>query len=119
RMYRALGHAPIGGFEIMSEFTKLDNNVVVRKSDAEKYFGLKSTAIDDAIASGFIPRPYPLGGGDSRAVVWFGHQINEFQQKVRENRDAWERERKEQRHREAVAREATKRVRRRRLANDE
>jgi predicted DNA-binding transcriptional regulator AlpA len=54
----------------------LGPNDVVRKKDGYRFFGLKSTGIDDAIAKGRIPKPVKLS---PRCVVWMGSQIIEWQ----------------------------------------
>jgi predicted DNA-binding transcriptional regulator AlpA len=57
---------------------QLEPNQVVRKHNGYSYFGLKSTALDDAIKSDLIPKPVKLTPG-GRAVGWFGWQIIEWQ----------------------------------------
>jgi predicted DNA-binding transcriptional regulator AlpA len=57
----------------------LEPNMIVRKKDAYKYFGLKPTAIDEGIKVGRIPKPMRITGG---AVGWLGSQIMEWQQRL-------------------------------------
>lgn len=53
---------------------ELDPNQIVRKGEGPKYFGLKSTALDDAIKAELIPAPFALTEG-GRAKGWTGRQI--------------------------------------------
>jgi predicted DNA-binding transcriptional regulator AlpA len=79
--YRLLG-AQSTGTEQRSGIVKkpttleLGPNQIVRKVDGHKYFGYKSTQIDEQIKNGTIPKPHKLG---LRAVGWFGWQILEWQ----------------------------------------
>jgi predicted DNA-binding transcriptional regulator AlpA len=52
----------------------IDPNEVVRREQGAKYFGLKRTALDEAIKKGAVPRPFPLTEG-GRATGWLGRQI--------------------------------------------
>jgi predicted DNA-binding transcriptional regulator AlpA len=60
---------------------ELGPNDIVRKRDACRFFGLKSTAIDEAIARGAIPKPIALTPG-GRAKGWLGSQILDHQRKL-------------------------------------
>jgi predicted DNA-binding transcriptional regulator AlpA len=62
---------------------ELRPNEIVRKKDGFKYFGLKRTALDDAIKNNLIPKPFPLTK-DGRAVGWTGQQILDHQRKLLE-----------------------------------
>jgi predicted DNA-binding transcriptional regulator AlpA len=72
-----------------SERKPLPDNVIVRRKDGELYFGWKKTALDSKIASGEIPKPFPLSA-DGRACGWFGWQVNEYHAKIRANAEQWE-----------------------------
>ena len=96
----------------MPEFKKLDDNIIVRRRDGERFFGFKKTHLDKKIADGEIPRPFPLSP-DGRAVAWFGWQINQCHDQVRANAEQWEQARAAKRHSAALDREAKKRNRRR------
>jgi hypothetical protein len=53
-------------------------NEIIRRSDGRRWFGLRDTQIDDAIAGGKIPRPMKLIDG-GRAAGWLGIHVIEFQ----------------------------------------
>jgi hypothetical protein len=57
-----------------STFAELLPNEIVRLFDGPKYFGLKPTALNDAISKGLIPRPMALTVG-GRAKGWTGAQV--------------------------------------------
>ena len=57
-------------------------NQIVRKKDGWKYFGYRSTTLDDKIADGTIPKPIKLG---ARACGWFGSQILSWQEQLLKN----------------------------------
>ena len=57
---------------------ELDPNQIVRKGQGPKYFGLRPTALDDAIKAKLIPAPFVLIEG-GHAKGWLGSQIIEWQ----------------------------------------
>lgn len=57
---------------------ELDPNQIVRTRDGYKYFGLKSTALSDAIRDKRIPAPFTLTDG-GRIKGWTGQQIIQWQ----------------------------------------
>jgi hypothetical protein len=90
------------------EFKKLDDNVIIRWRDGEKYFGWRKTALKAKIRTGEIPRPYPAGP-DGRASFWYGWQVNRHNEKILANAEEWEAARKAKRSAQALEREARKR----------
>jgi predicted DNA-binding transcriptional regulator AlpA len=60
----------------------LGPNDVVRKKDGYRYFGLRSTGLDDAIKAGRIPKPTRLS---PRCTVWLGSDILEWQRQKLES----------------------------------
>jgi predicted DNA-binding transcriptional regulator AlpA len=54
----------------------LEADELIRKSKGSKYFGLKHSALEDAIDRGEIPRPFTLTA-TGRAKAWTGRQIIE------------------------------------------
>lgn len=67
---------------VKETITELSPNQIIRKKDGAKYFGYRSTTLDDKINDGTIPKPIKLG---ARAVGWFGHQILAWQQELIKN----------------------------------
>ncbi|MGA2795924.1 MAG: hypothetical protein ABSE69_20940 [Roseiarcus sp.] len=61
---------------------ELEPNILIRKCDGHKYFGLKRTQIDEHIKAGNIPAPVSLSDS-GRAKAWFGFQINEYHRRLR------------------------------------
>ncbi len=80
----------------------LSPNTIVRKADGPRVFGLRPTAIDDAIAEGRIPPPMRLTLG-GRACGWTGAQILEHRHKLLEQAERDAAERAAQRTRKATA----------------
>ena len=60
--------------EELPNLAELEPDQIIRKCDGPKYFGLKSTALDDAIDRGDIEPPMALTAG-GRARGWTGRQI--------------------------------------------
>ena len=58
----------------------IEPNKIYRKTHPEtrKILGLKPTAIDDAIADGTLPEPWPLTS-HGKATGWLGEQLIEVQ----------------------------------------
>src|SRR5262249_51954813 len=56
----------------------IERNKIYRKTHPEtrKILGLKPTAIDEAIADGTLPEPWPLTG-HGKATGWLGEQLIE------------------------------------------
>jgi predicted DNA-binding transcriptional regulator AlpA len=79
-MFKEQNHPPleVTGNIIGGVYAELQPYVVIRKIDAFRVFGLRSTRIDGAIAEGEIPTPIKFG---KRACGWTGVQINEFYRK--------------------------------------
>jgi len=101
----------------MPEFPKLPDHIVIRRKDGEQYFGFKKTHLDQKIADGTVPKPFPLSA-DGRASGWYGWQINEHNDKIRANAGQWEETRAAKRRAAALDREAKKRARRRRSGDE-
>jgi predicted DNA-binding transcriptional regulator AlpA len=60
----------------------IERNKIYRKTHKEtrKILGLQATAIDDAIADGTLPEPWPLTG-HGKVTGWLGEQLIEVQRK--------------------------------------
>jgi predicted DNA-binding transcriptional regulator AlpA len=59
-------------------YPELQPYVAVRKCHWYRVYGLRASAIDEAIERGDIPKPIAFG---KRAVGWTGVQINEHHRK--------------------------------------
>src|SRR5262249_22834560 len=81
----------------------IERNKIYRKTHPQtrKILGLNPTAIDDAIADGPLPVPWPLTG-HGKATGWLGEQLIEVQR----NRLAAAEQRAAQRAAQRVARAA-------------
>ena len=61
-----------------TKIDELDPRQIVRKGQGPKYFGLRPTALDEAIKAKRIPAPFVLIEG-GHATGWLGSQIIEWQ----------------------------------------
>jgi predicted DNA-binding transcriptional regulator AlpA len=59
----------------------LDPHAIVRKKNGPKYFGISERHLDDAIASGAVPRPLQLLPG-GYACGWLGSTIIAWQREL-------------------------------------
>lgn len=59
----------------------LDPAEIFRPKQAEKYFGLKHTQINEKVRAGEIEAPFLLGGEGGKAVGWTGRQIINYHRK--------------------------------------
>lgn len=65
------------------KFAALHPAEIIRKHAGPRFFGLRHTALDDAIKRGEIPAPIPLTPG-GRARGWLGATILEHQRRLAE-----------------------------------
>jgi predicted DNA-binding transcriptional regulator AlpA len=62
-------------------FDELDPNIIVRRKDGPKIFGIGHTQIDKKIKLGELPAPVLLFA-TGRASAWTGKMINEHRRKM-------------------------------------
>lgn len=65
----------------LSKQPPLHPNEIIRYSKGGKFFGYKSSQLDELIKSGEIPRPIPLSAS-GRAKGWTGQQIIDHQARL-------------------------------------
>jgi predicted DNA-binding transcriptional regulator AlpA len=77
-LLKKFGDDEIARREIDNYVADVELNQIIRRNEATKWFGPKSTQIDDAIAAGKIPKPFKLIDG-GRASGWTGQTVIEYQ----------------------------------------
>ena len=68
---------------------RLDPNHIFRECDAKSIFGYSPSTLREKIQSGAIPKPVLLSPPPSRARGWWGWQINEWQDRIEQQQEAW------------------------------
>jgi predicted DNA-binding transcriptional regulator AlpA len=65
---------------LLADSQPINPNFFYRKAEGWKFFGYKTTQLDEKIKSGLIPAPIILDGSiDGRARGWFGSTIIQWQ----------------------------------------
>jgi hypothetical protein len=70
----------------------LPDNHIFRECDARNIFGYSTTVLKAKIKSGDIPKPKRSAPPPSKAMGWFGWQVNEHHKKIEAEQAAWEAE---------------------------